>query len=82
MATPTIRKLDDALKTRLRRRAAERQHPMAEETRQILRAALEQPAQADGDLAARIRARFAALGDVRLVEIPRDPLRLPPAGGA
>ena len=37
MATLTIRNLDDAVRDRLRQRAAERGHSMEEEVRQILR---------------------------------------------
>lgn len=78
MATLTIRNLDDPLKTRLRIRAASRNRSMEEEARQILRAALEEPAAPAEDLGARIRARFAGLGDVRLVLEPREPVRPPP----
>lgn len=43
MATLTIRDLDDALKLRLRLRAASQNRSMEEEARQILRAALTEP---------------------------------------
>jgi plasmid stability protein len=78
MATLTIRDLDESLKRRLRVRAASRNRSMEEEARQILRSALlESPAPA-GDLTARIRARFAHLGDVVLSIPEREPVRPPP----
>jgi plasmid stability protein len=79
MGTLTIRNLDDPLKSRLRIRAAERNRSMEEEARQILRAALQEPAAATQDLGSRIRARFAGLGDVQLPIEPREPVRPPPA---
>lgn len=84
MATLTIRDLDDALKQSLRIRAAHRNRSMEEEARQILRAALLDNPTSESDLAQRIRARFAALGDVALPVAEREPVRLPPSfdGGA
>lgn len=78
MGTLTIRNLEDPLKSRLRLRAAARNHSMEEEARQILRAALQEPAPATTDLGARIRARFAGLGDVQLPIDAREPVRPPP----
>ena len=78
MATLTIRDLDDTLKQRLRIRAAHRNHSMEEEARQILRAALAEAPAATVDLAQRIRARFAGLGDVALPIAVREPVRPPP----
>jgi antitoxin FitA len=79
MATLTIRDLDESLKRDLRMRAASRNRSMEEEARQILRAALlESPAPAK-DLASRIRARFAGLGDVALSVPEREPARTPPS---
>jgi plasmid stability protein len=77
MATLTIRDLDDALKQRLRIRAAHHERSMEEEARQILRAALAEPTPT-ADLAQRIRARFAGLGDVVLPLADREPVRPPP----
>lgn len=73
MGTLTIRNLDDPLKSRLRLRAAARNRSMEEEARQILRAALQEPVAPAQDLGTRIRARFAALGDVRLAIETRQP---------
>lgn len=75
MGTLTIRNLDDPLKRRLRLRAAARNRSMEEEARQILRAALQEAAPPTQDLGTRIRARFAALGDVVLPVEPREPIR-------
>jgi plasmid stability protein len=81
MATLTIRDLDDTLKQRLRIRAAHGNRSMEEEVRQILRAALMPPAQAQAGLAQRVRARFAGLGDVQLPLTEREPVRTPPVLG-
>jgi plasmid stability protein len=75
MGTLTIRNLDEPLKARLRIRAAERNRSMEEEARQILRAALQEPQLPVSDLATRIRARFAALGNVELAIAPREQMR-------
>jgi len=78
VGTLTIRNLDDPLKSRLRLRAAARNRSMEEEARQILRAALQESVAPAQDLGTKIRARFAALGDIRLATEPRQPLRQPP----
>ena len=56
MATLTIRNLDDAVRDRLRRRAAEHGHSMEEEVRQILRQVVEpaKPAATTEGLGSRI----------------------------
>jgi plasmid stability protein len=77
MATLTIRDLDDALKLKLRLRAASQNRSMEEEARQILRVALLQPAPATGTLVARVRKRFDGLGDVQLAIEPREAIREP-----
>ncbi len=51
---------------------------MEEEARQILRAALLESPLPVIDLTARIRARFASLGDVELNVPVREPVRAPP----
>lgn len=80
MASLTIRNLDDPLKRLLRLRAASQNRSMEEEVRQILRGALMPPAELAPplDLARRVRARFADLGDVDLALAPREPVRTPP----
>ena len=68
MASITIRNLDDELKARLRRAAAEHGHSIEEEVRRILRQALEKPRPGHG-LGSRIHKRYAAIGGIDL-ELP------------
>jgi antitoxin FitA len=75
MGTLTIRNLEDPLKRRLRLRAAARNRSMEEEARQILRAALQEPAVLTLGLGARIHARFTGLGDIQLPIQAREPIR-------
>ncbi len=75
MASITIRNLDDALKRRLRIRAAERGRSMEEEVREILRQTV---GTSPKDLGRAIHARFAALGGVELELPERGPRREPP----
>ncbi|MFS8478577.1 MAG: plasmid stabilization protein [Micromonosporaceae bacterium] len=70
MATLTIRGLDEALKARLRIRAAHHGRSMEAEARAILRAALTGPTSGRG-LGSRIQQRFADLDDVALAIPPR-----------
>ena len=79
MATLTIRNLDQAVKERLRARAAEHGRSMGDEARRILQAALGEPRHpARCNLYERIHARFAALGGVDLDLPPRAEVREPP----
>ncbi len=78
MSILTIRNLDDAIKTRLRLRAAARNRSMEDEVRHILRAAVEEPVAPAADLGARIRARFAGLIDTPLPIPEREAVRQPP----
>ena len=77
MASITIRNLDDALKRRLRVRAAEHGRSMEEEVREILRQAIGGTAP-PRDLGRAIHERFAAIGGVELELPARDPMREPP----
>jgi plasmid stability protein len=77
MASITIRNLDDALKRRLRIRAAEHGRSMEEEARAILRAVVGAAAP-PVNLASSIRSRVADIGGIDLDLPPRDPLRQPP----
>lgn len=70
MAAITIRQLDENIKSRLRVRAAHNGRSMEEEAREILRATLTAPSPTTGNLADRIRQRFAAFGGIKL-ELPR-----------
>ena len=70
MASITIRRLDDDLKSRLRGRAAHRGHSMEEEVREILRAAVaEEPLSKREGVGTDIRRIVAPLGGVEL-DIP------------
>ncbi|MCY4081447.1 MAG: hypothetical protein OXF54_14480 [Caldilineaceae bacterium] len=78
MASITVRNLEEDLKRRLRVRAAENGRSTDDEARVTLRTALYCQPQAQQDLAAAIRSRFAPLGGVEL-ELPlRSPMRQPP----
>lgn len=78
MASITIRNLDDALKRKLRVRAAHRNHSMEDEARDILRAALAQESAPAGNLADAMRRRIEPLGGIELSLPPRGPMREPP----
>jgi antitoxin FitA len=78
MAAITIRQLDENIKSRLRIRAAHHGRSMEEEAREILRAALGAAPPVKGNLAERIRQRFAPFGGVELKLPRRDPIRKPP----
>jgi plasmid stability protein len=69
MASITIRNLDDALKRKLRLRAAHRNHSMEDEVRDILRADA-------------MRRRIEPLGGVDLSLPSRGPMREPPGAVA
>ncbi len=79
MSSITIRNLDQAIKERLRIRAAEHGHSMEAEARSILQTTLTGAAKKQGrSLYDRIHDRFAAIGGVDLELPPREPGREPP----
>jgi plasmid stability protein len=78
MASITIRNLDDALKSRLRLRAAHHGHSMEEEARELLRAGLAVDTGRGPNLAESIRKHIDPIGGVELVLPPREPVRRPP----
>lgn len=78
MASLIIRKLDDALKAKLRVHAARQGRSMEEAAREILRAALSDRPRGAANMAEAIRQRFAGLGGVELELPPREPAREPP----
>ena len=78
MASITIRKLDDEVKTRLRIRAAENGRSMEEEARIILREAVDLEAAPKKGLGAAIHELFRPFGGVELDIPPREPMREPP----
>ncbi len=81
MASITIRRLDEAVKARLRMRAARHGRSMEEEAREILRSELATERAAGPDLAAAIRRRIEPLGGVDLPLLPRQRVRRPPHFG-
>ena len=78
MASITIRRLDDAVKARLRIQAARHGRSMEEEARHVLSAALKEESKRTLNLAEAIRRRIAPLGGVDLDLPPREPIRRPP----
>ena len=78
MASITIRRLDDALKSRLRVRAARQGRSMEDEARQILKAGLTEEPRRGPNLAELIRRRIAPTGGIELSLPPREPVRRPP----
>lgn len=74
MANITIRNLDDALKAKLRVRAARLGRSMEEEVRVILRNVLAEE-DVPRSLGQSIHRRFAGLGGFDLPEIVREPIR-------
>ena len=77
MASMTIRDIDDALKARLRVRAAKHGRSMEDEARDILRAALSAQAPRARTLVDSIRARIEPLGGIDLEIATREPMREP-----
>ena len=80
MASITIRQLDDAVKAKLRVRAATNGRSMEEEARVILREAVEEEASKKG-LGTRLHELFKPFGGVELEIPPREPMRDPPRFG-
>jgi plasmid stability protein len=79
MASITIRKLDDAVKSRLRIRAARHGRSMEEEAREILKVAVTKKASQTLNLAESIRRHIVPLGGVDLALPSRQAVRRPPA---
>ncbi len=78
MASITIRKLDDEVEARLRRRAAEHHRSMEEEARIILRDAVNGDRARPRNLTEFTRECFASLGGVELQLPQRGTMRKPP----
>jgi len=79
MVSITIRNIDDAVKTRLRTRAAGNGRSMEEEARLILRAAVGRAAVPEKGLGTAIHELFKPFGGVELELPPRGPMREPPS---
>ena len=78
MASITVRNLDEALKRRLRVRAAENGRSMEQEAREILREALDPEAAPSKNLGTAIHQLFKPYGGVELDIPAREPMREPP----
>ena len=78
MASITIRKLDETVKSRLRIRAASNGRSMEEEARIILRNAVEQEPVPERGLGTAVHELFKPLGGVDLELPQREPMREPP----
>ena len=78
MASITIRNLDEAVKRKLRLRAAHHNRSMEDEARDILRTVLAQEPAPTENLADAIRRRIEPLGGVELSLPTRGPMHEPP----
>lgn len=78
MASITIRRLDDSIKTKLRVRAASHGRSMEQEAREILKAGLQSKSAPRINLADAIRRHIEPLGGVELVLPKRQAVRRPP----
>ena len=78
MASITIRRLDDTVKTKLRLRAASHGRSMEEEAREILKAGVMAQRLPQLNLAESIRRYVDPLGGVELALRPREAVRRPP----
>jgi len=78
MASITIRRLDDTVKTKLRVRAARHGRSMEEEAREILRAGLTSKPVPKPNFAESIRRYVDPFGGVELDLPPREAIRRPP----
>jgi antitoxin FitA len=78
VASITIRNLEEALKRKLRLRAAQRDRSMEDEARDILRTALAEGETSRKNLADAMRRRLDPLGGIELTLPPRGPMRAPP----
>ena len=81
MASMTIRNIDDALKQRLRVRAATHGRSMEDEARDILRVALAASERPARNLADAIRARLTQVGGIELDIPAREAIRDAPDFG-
>lgn len=77
MAVMTIRNIDDAIKKRLRVRAAVNGRSMEDEARDILRSALSTDDPRPRNLGQAIHERFGPLGGVDLPDVLREAIREP-----
>jgi plasmid stability protein len=78
MASITIRRLDDSIKSRLKRQAVRHGRSMEEEAREILRAGLKPAYGPKSNLAESIRRYVQPFGGVELALPRREAVRRPP----
>lgn len=78
MASLLIRQLDDAVKAKLRVRAASHGRSMEEEAREILSAGVREKGKPRLNLAQSIRRHIEPLGGVELALPKREAVRRPP----
>jgi plasmid stability protein len=78
VASITIRRLDEAVKAKLKARAASHGRSMEEEAREILRSCLRARSVPRLNLAESIRRYVEPFGGVELVLRPRQAVRRPP----
>lgn len=78
MASITIRRLEDSVKSKLQLRAASHGRSMEEEARSILRAGLKEKSEPRRNLAASIRRYVEPFGGMDLAFPPRQRRRRPP----
>jgi antitoxin FitA len=81
MASITIRGLDEAVKARLRLRAARHNRSMEEEARQILKTGLATESGRQPNLAESIRRHMEPIGGMELALPRRETVRRPPKLG-
>jgi plasmid stability protein len=79
MASIILRNFDEALKLRLRARAASHNRSMEDEARDILRSVLSAEDLALPPLGSSVHALFAPLGGLDVPVFDRDSMREPPA---
>lgn len=79
MASLIVRNIDDALKDKLRQRAARHGRSMEDEVRTILRATLTEEPQTGLEFYNAIRKHFEGLGDIEIELPPREMGREPPS---
>lgn len=79
MASITIPNLEESLKSQLRIQAAMHGRSIEDEARDILRSSLDQEPEEPKNLGTAINALFKPFGGFDVPDIPREPMREPPA---
>jgi plasmid stability protein len=79
VASITIPNLEESLKSQLRIQAAMHGRSIEDEARDILRSSLDQEPEEPKNLGTAINALFKPFGGFDVPDIPREPMREPPA---